>query len=365
MTLEDCSAKLEVYDGLIQNNYRNLNTFLVSLKESIDAEVAAKLALMNPAPTVMDTVELDANWWSENAERLGWTKDGNYYKYIDPASGETYMYDPDSSSLKVILSNGKTTYKTSCKFYLNGDLNDVTDTVTLLKCYENGEPVTGGSSTKPQLIIAPNLTGDEDDKTLTAYRAFYSSKFGDALLSSAGNSDVSREICGFSMGGVEASLMVSGRLGKDFVGYYDEATFINITPSFQYTDAQNANMEGMTLNIVQNFHNIHGANENRRDGAFDFFTNKRGEPHLEKMSSISGVTVNLYVPDVSKDNYKVVSKMVAYAEGLGRDNLNVIQYSIPDSDLSLYGDGRDINVHGKGRTVLLPRYLAGDMTPIE
>ena len=365
-SLDDLERQVLKYDGYISTNYSNLSGLLSILKLNVATEVISKLESMNPTGVVTDTVELDANWWGEHASELGWVKDGDYYCYTDPDSGETFMYNPNKHAMRVVGANGKVkAYQYSCRLYLNGELSDVNETATILKGYEEGVPCVGDHSNKPQLVIAPELTGDEEDKDLTALRAFYASKMGDALLKSGGNdmSDVSHNIVGFSMGGVQACRMVAGGFGKEYVGYYDQMTLVNITPALQYGSTQMENMKGMTINVVQNYHNLLG--KDHRDGVLDFCTSQYGGPHLEHLSNIPDATINLIIPDVSMDNYGSLEKLEAYARGLERNNINIMQYKIPDGELSLYGDGGYSSSHGKGRTILLPAYLSGDLEPIE
>ena len=297
MSLSDCSSKIAHYSELIDGNIAACNGFLATLKESVKGSVEAVLAARNPAPSVTDTVELTPEWWEEHAADLGWVKDdrGNYC-YTDPDTGETFKYNPNSHYL---YQDGVGSVK--CRLYLNGDPSDVTETVTLLKSYVGDNPRVGDKSNRAQFIIAPELTGDEGDDNLVAKRALMSSKFGDTFLKSAGNNnDVTRNLCGFSMGGVQAMKMVSGKCGGQYVGYYDKVTLVNISPgvTVKYTHEQVTNMSGLEFDIVQNYNNILGTGNNKRNGALDFFTDQMGGPHLDKLASIPGAKVNLILPDL-------------------------------------------------------------------
>lgn len=370
VSLEECRAEILTYDRMIKDNYNVLSGFLASLKEDISSSVEATLAMMNPAPTVMETVELDENWWSEHGEEMGWIPDGKgFYVYTDPDTGETFAYNPVKHQLR---QDGVGTV--SCRLYLNGDPSEVTETVTLLKAYYGGNISVGDSSTRPQLIIAPDLTGDEGSTNSkgqktpgspaqTAKLTLMSSKFGDSFLKSGGNTnDVKRNICGFSMGGVQALKMVSGQLGDQYVGYYDKVTLLNISPTvLHYNQKELDCMAGLELDIVQNYNNANGT----ADFMADYFTNQRGGPHLEKLAGIPGVKINFYVSDLTYDTHKELTKSVAFVEGLGADNINIIQYSVPEDQLEKYGSGTSNSSHESGRRILLPRYLAGDLEPID
>lgn len=355
------------YGENIDTNYRSLKGMVDALKQNVAESVEAALsASMDAAfPNVeTETVELDTAWWEEHAAELGWVKDENgRYCYTDPDTGKTYRYNPKNHYLYVDGSG-----QVKCRLYLNGDPSNVTETVTLLKSYVGDEPRVGDKSTKSQLIIAPELSGDESDDGNTAKLALMSSKFGDAFLKSAGNdNDIKRNLCGFSMGGVQAMKMVSGRLGNQYVGYYDKVTLVNISPgtTVKYTPEQVQNMRGLEFDIVTNYNNVLGVNNNRRDGNLDFCSDQMGGPHLDKLAGIPGAKVNLILPDLSNDTHGSVARLSAYAEGLGLDNVTVSYYPVDPSDLAAYGSGTRDSSHENGRRILLPRYLAGDLEPIE
>lgn len=361
-SLSSIKTNIDTIDGLIKANYTNVKTFLAILKESVASTVQTQLEGIKTEVVVNDTVELDEAWWAEHAAELGWVKDGAYYVYTDPKTGEKYAYSPKGHNMYYMDAKG---HKSSCdcRLYLNGDLSDVTETVTLLKAYKGNKVNPGSESTRPQLIIAPPLTGDEGDKKLTADRALMCSKLGDKLLESSGNTNtVTHNLCGFSMGGQQAMRMVSGDLGSKYVGYYDKVTLVNISPgnAIKYTPEQIKNMSGMEFDIITTYNNNLG--QKTRDGLLDFSTKQQGGPHLDKLSSIPGAKVNLYLPDASKDTKGSVTKTIAYAKGLGRDNVTIIQFEVPEGDLDKYLGGK--STHGSGPTELIPLYLSG-IEPLE
>lgn len=366
-TLSSYTSEIIKFQKLINDNYGNASGFLALLKESVSSSVEATLNGMNPAPTVTETIELDAAWWEAKAEQLGWIKDGNSYYYVDPETGYKYYYNPKGHKMRVVDSKGKSVEDLesfSCHIYLNGNLSDVEKSSTLIKCMgRNGETYMCDHSANAQLVILPDADGGNGK--LTSKRVFYSTKLGEMLLGSAGNTDYTREMVGFSNGGVQSLYIASGRYDDKHVGYFQEITLVNISPdiNFEYSETQKQNLSNMTINVVQNYNNIINTDNRTVNGVLAYCDSTEGGPHLDKLASIPGSKINLILPDISKDGPGFVTKLVAYADGLNLDNVSVVQYNVSDDDLKAYGIGVNSS-HGSGRDVLVPAYLSGDLEPI-
>lgn len=356
MSLSELRGILSQYDTSINDNYSSLSGLRATLLESVAEGVAATMGISN-TPEIYDNVELDETWWADNAEALGWKKDGIYYTYTDPTTGEKFYYDPKKGKLKVEFSDGSTRSDISCKLFLSGDLSDVTETITCLKNYSGGYHV-GDTATEPRLVIVPGFGSESEG---TAINSFLSSHLGDTLLRSAGNNDVKHTLAGFSAGGYEGLYMVSGERDSNkyqISGYYDKLTLINISPrKIDFTDRQVECMSGMEFDIVTNYNNI---NESGVSITADYYNKQRGGPYLDKLLDIPGSKVTVFVPDTGKDTHGDITEFATYASGKG---VEVVNYPVPDELLKKFGSGRGSS-HEEGRGSLFGYYLSGNCVPI-
>lgn len=367
---------VEEYDGLINENLANISNYLTTLKADISSEVTAALAMANPEPAITDTTQLDAAWWEENAVDLGWTKvNGWYYKY-DEQSGKTYAYNPNhgnkdykgSGHLKVYngeyLGTGKAPRLYSecyCALFVNGSMDEVTRTHTCINAVNpvNGKADVPENGEKGTLTIVPYSPGNNDDYHR---KVFGSSLFGDALLRSNGNETPTyRTVSGFSIGGQCAMDMCAK---DEYAHYYNKIALIDVAPNpaFRYEGKAMDNLSGMEFDIVLNYNNTYGSGD---DGSLNYINPTYGGPHLDKLASIPGATINLVLPPVEYDTVGTIGKLIAHANGLNLDNVNINTYDLP-KDMVGYYDGTKFDnsgirksSHKQVHQYLYPAYISG------
>ena len=169
MSLSSLKSNLSNYDELINENYSTLSGLRSILLEDVSASVLETLGGTDTPNMIYDNVELDENWWNENAASLGWVKDGNYYSYTDPDTGDVYSYNPKDNKLNVTFSNGSKRNGIVCRLFLSGDLADVNETITCLKNQNGSNCNIGDTANSPRLLIVPSFGAESQDTAINSY----------------------------------------------------------------------------------------------------------------------------------------------------------------------------------------------------